>query len=479
MGYPSVYPMGTTIYTPDKCWNGYTIFQGRDLGAVLIDMNGNVAKLWKGLHGMPNTILPGGYVMGNTGERNPAYGYQDKVDLVQVDWDGNIVWKFDKYDFIEDPGEEPMWMVRQHHDYQREGNTVGYYAPGMEPLVDRGNTLILCHKNLKNPEISDKLLMDDAIIEVTWDGEIIWEWIASDHFDELGFSEEAKNAMCRFPNMKGGAGDWMHMNAMSSLGPNKWYDSGDERFHPDNIIWDGRQTNIIAITAKKTGKIVWKLGPDYTVSPQTRKLGQIIGQHHAHMIPGGLPGEGNILIFDNGGWAGYGAPNPGSARGHNNALRDYSRVLEFDPTTLELVWQYTPREAGFVMPADSYKFYSGYISSAQRLPSGNTLITEGADGRIFELTPGYEIVWEYLSPYFGKRENRNEVYRAYRVPYSWIPQIEKPEEISLPRLQNSKLRVTDFMGKGVPKQKEPAVTEIKGGVRGYWDTAQQCVIPAE
>ena len=30
------------------------------------------------------------------------------------------------------------------------------------------------------------------------------------------------------------------------------------------------------------------------------------------MIPRGLPGEGNILIYDNGGWAGYYAPNPGS-----------------------------------------------------------------------------------------------------------------------------------------------------------------------
>jgi hypothetical protein len=37
------------------------------------------------------------------------------------------------------------------------------------------------------------------------------------------------------------------------------------------------------------------------------------------MIPRGLPGEGNILIFDNGGWAGYGSPNPGSPTGFRNA----------------------------------------------------------------------------------------------------------------------------------------------------------------
>jgi len=165
MAYPSVYPTGTTIYDPNKCWNGYTIFPAKEVGALLIDMNGGEVKLWKGLHGMPNKILPGGDVMGNTGERNTTYGMQDHLDLVQVDWDGNISWKFNEYEYIEDPGEEPQWMARQHHDYQREGNPVGYYVPNMDPLVDQGNTLILSHKNLTNTEISDKPLIDDTIIE--------------------------------------------------------------------------------------------------------------------------------------------------------------------------------------------------------------------------------------------------------------------------------------------------------------------------
>ena len=59
----------------------------------------------------------------------------------------------------------------------------------------------------------------------------------------------------------GGMGDWMHINSMSYLGPNKWYDAGDERFHPDNIIWDGREANYIAIISKKTGKVVLVLRP--------------------------------------------------------------------------------------------------------------------------------------------------------------------------------------------------------------------------
>ncbi len=331
----SVYPTGTTIFDPLKCWNGYTIFPASmfnadDVGAVLIDMNGNVVNQWKGLDGMPNKMLPGGYVMGSTGCRNQKYGFQDQLDLVQADWDGNIVWQFNRYERIKDPHRKPVWMARQHHDYQREGNPVGYYVPGMAPFVDRGNTLILGHQNVNRPDISAKPLLDDVIFEVDWSGKIIWKWCCSDHFDELGFDDNAKNTIARNPytrNVASGYGDWMHINSMSTLGPNRWYDAGDQRFHPGNIIWDARNANIIAIIERKSGSIVWRLGPDYSLDEKLRKLGWIIGQHHAHMVPQGLPGEGNILVYDNGGQAGYGAPNPGSPNGVGNALRDHSRVI--------------------------------------------------------------------------------------------------------------------------------------------------------
>ena len=438
MGHPTVYPTGVTLYDPEKAYNGYTVMPVKGQGAMLIDMNGQEIKLWKGVHGFPNKIFPGGYLLGSRGIRNPKYGLQDQVDLIQVDWDGNVVWEFNQAEFIEDPGEKPQWMARQHHDFQREGSTTGYYAPGHEPQSMSGNTLVLCHRDVHCEYISDKPLLDDVVYEVNWDGEIIWEWQASDHVEEMGFSEAARNAMARNPNYRGGSlidsapglGDWMHINSMSTLGPNKWYDAGDERFHPDNIIMDGRETNIIFIISKETGKIVWKVGPDYSIGHPEHKLGWIIGQHHAHMIPDGLPGAGNILVFDNGGWAGYDNPNPGAPIGVKAAQRDYTRILEFDPTTLEIVWQYTPHEAGFVVPLDASRFYSPFISSAQRLPNGNTLITEGSDGRLLEVTVDHKIVWEFINPYHDGR-NMNMVYRAYRVPYEWVPQAEHTPEVAI------------------------------------------------
>jgi hypothetical protein len=317
--------------------------------------------------------------------------------------------------------------------------------------------LILTHENVHNPEISDKLLIDDKIIEVDWDGNIIWSWKASDHFEELGFDEAARNALYRNPGIHEDAGgDWMHINNFSTLGENKWYDGGDKRFHPDNIIFDARNSNILAIIEKATGKIVWRLGPDFNESEATRKLGWIIGQHHLHLIPKGLPGEGDLLVFDNGGRGGYGLPNPASPKGTNNATRDYSRVLQFNPITLEITWQYTPLEAGFLHFSDGSKFYSPYISSAQRLPNGNTLITEGSDGRLIEVTPDHEIVWEFINPYFksvfGGKFSNNMVYRAYRVPYEWIPQLEKPEEIDVKPISVETFRVPgSLVGKGLGK----------------------------
>lgn len=434
MSYPTIYPTGTTIYDPDKCFNGYTVYEAKESGIIIMDMNGREIQFYKGLHGFPPKVLPGGYLLAQTGERSTKFSTQDKFDLIQIDWDGNIVWKFDQYEYVEDPGEQPRWMARLHHDFQREGNPVGYYVPGMEPRVDGGNTMILGHKDVIAPTITNRLLLDDVIYEIDWEGNLLWEWVLSDHFDELGLHEDAKNTLFRNPNIRparGGIADWAHTNSMSILGPNRHYDSGDSRFHPENIIICCRDLNVILIIDKKSGNVVWKLGPYFDESPALKKLGWIIGQHHAHMIPQGLPGAGNILVFDNGGWAGYGSPNPASPNGEKYATRDYSRVLEINPVTLAIEWQFTPKEMGKVFPVDYNRFYSPFVSSAQRLPNGNTLITEGASGRLLEVTHDHEIVWEYISPYWGKIVPINQVYRSYRIPYEWIPQVEKPVEVAI------------------------------------------------
>ena len=332
---PSVFPTGTTIYHPDKAWSGYTIFNAAGRDAALIDMNGRELRRWSEIWGYPPRILPGGYLMGGI---RPRPQHLETIGFAQQDWDGNIVWRYDGTEQVQTAAGETVSSARQHHDWQREGNPVGYYAPGAEALVDRGRTLILAHKNVIKPEISDKLLEDDYIYEISWDGELLWEWLASDHVDEFGFSEAARDAIRRSPNYseERGSGDWIHVNSASYIGPNHWYDSGDERFNPANVIISMRQANIVAIIARD-GSVVWRIGPDARESDVLSELGQISGQHHPHIIPEGLPGAGNLLIFDNGGTAGYGAPSPGAPAGQDIVTRFYSRLLELNPVTFEKI----------------------------------------------------------------------------------------------------------------------------------------------
>ena len=292
-----------------------------------------------------------------------------------------------------------------------------------------------------------------------------------DHFREFNLTETQKNTIFRDPNTQqtgpDGQGDIFHINCASYLGPNKWFDQGDERFNPENIIMDSREANIMFIISKKNGKVVWSIGPDYTVSRELRIMGPIIGMHHSHMIPKGLPGEGNIMVFDNGGWAGYGAPSQVSAQGIKSERRDYSRVMEINPLTLKIEWSFSAADLGWKTPFTSTYFYSPLTSNAQRMPNGNTVITEGTTGRIIEVTADKELVWEYNYPDVGPAL----LYRAYRIPYEWVPQLAKPEEVPVAKLDNATFQV--------PGASDPSLTDetavTVAGTKGFGTMGHFCV----
>lgn len=431
---PSIYPTGTTIYDPERAWSGYTVLSLLATPAVVvIDMNGNVVKRWDDYNnspGGPARILPGGLVISSAGARPP---HQEALELVERDFDGNTIWQFGRNEQIENANGETIWALRQHHDWQRADFPAGYYSPEATPAATGADTLILTHTNHVLPEVSDVMLEDDRIIEVSPGGELLWEWTVGEHIDEFDFSLEARATIENAPGFHSQRNslDWFHINSATYVGPNRWYDEGDPRFAPDNIIISGRQVSIVAIVGRD-GSVVWQLGPDFSRSDEMQAIGQIIGQHHAHLIPRGLPGAGNMMIFDNGGSSGYGAPNAIAPNGLGVYARATSRILEIDPVTLEVVWSH---QAGA-------QFFSTNISGAQRLPNGNTLITEGAGGRLFEVTSDGDIVWEYMVPFFDGPRRSNAVYRGYRLPYGWIPQLERPTENAIvpPELSEYRLQ---------------------------------------
>ncbi|WP_020485138.1 aryl-sulfate sulfotransferase [Methylomonas sp. MK1] len=422
---PSIYPTGVTRYDPGKAYNSYVLFSGADRKTHLIDLNGNEVHQWAN-SGQPPLFLDPQLVNGQqghvllqfSGATGGGANNKEAQSIGEVDWDGKVVWQWggakaqDTYGASGNSNDSNGYgtAIRQHHDWRRLPN---------------GNTVILINYEKQVKGFKAEKLLDDGIYEVDPKGQVVWKWHAYDHLNEFGFSK----ASLKYLHQTLGRGndktkpfDYLHFNNMSVVGPNKWFDAGDQRFHPDNLLIDSREANFIAIIDKKTGKVVWRIGPDFTPASFENKVprpvDQISGQHDAHIIPKGLPGEGNLLVFDNQGEAGY----PPVKLGVGGQLG--SRVLEIDPIKKEIVWQYTGADSG----RPNYAFYSSYISSARRLPNGNTLIDEGMNGRFLQVTAKGEIVWEYISPYFNQPRaddpqqiSSNTVYRAQPVPYEWTP----------------------------------------------------------
>ena len=429
---PSVFPTGVTIYDPEKAYNCYVLFDGRDDRGHLIDMNGNVVKSYP-YSGWPIEMIDPaehdgkkGHVLG---QKEPDAFNNENV--IEMDWDGNIVWEWGK--------DAPGGKAGQDHDLARLPN---------------GNTLILGYFPRVVPEISDEPVRDQNIYEVTPQGELVWQWSAIDHREQLGIAPEDIGLLLD-PKVRNRRTGLLALNNMHPLGPNKWHRTGDERFHPDNLMIDSRDGNFIAIVAKSTGDIVWLTGPSYPGSQDMSKrkftgavprpLDQTCGQHDAHLIPDGCPGAGNILLFDNGGYSGWPPVY--------HFLWQATRILEIDPNTRDIVWQYDASSSGDQV----WTFFSYFMGGVRRLPNGNTLICETIHGRIFQVTPEGEIVWEYVCPIFvgperkeGEDVNlvtwmhqgkRNWMYRAQPIPYDWVPEGTGRSENAVIALDNASYRV--------------------------------------
>jgi len=247
--------------------------------------------------------------------------------------------------------------LRAHHDFAR--------LPG-------GNTLVVSRERLPNRWAPNRELDLDRLVELTPGNEVVWEWRVEDYAEEI-----ARLVPLQIPPSDH-FNDWPHINTIEVL-PDSPTGRRDERFAPGNLLFCGRHIDTIGVIERGSGEVVWAWGP-----------GQLLGPHMPTMLP-----NGHLLVYDN---------------GHNVAarIRGYTRVLELDPLTGEIVWEFKGD------PPES--FYSPARGSNQRLPNGNTLIAESDPGRTFEVTPEGEIVWEFLCPDFYQDGRRMALYRtvAYR-----------------------------------------------------------------
>jgi len=243
-----------------------------------------------------------------------------------------------------------------HHDFQR---------------LDNGNTMVLCERCHEDARIMPGKILSTYLLEVTPDREVVWEWYAEDHTREL---EELLGVTVPKTNP-----DWTHTNTVQVIP--RTPASRDSRFRAGNVIVSHRELDLAAIIDKDTGRIVWAWGP-----------GTLSRQHATIVLD-----NGHMICFDNG------------------RARKASAVWEVDLPTGRIVWSYEGN--------DREPFYASALSNAQRLPNGNTFICSGSKpdwGRLFEVTPDGEIVWEFQNPYAEYAEGEKIVYRAYKYPPEMI-----------------------------------------------------------
>lgn len=154
----------------------------------------------------------------------------------------------------------------------------------------------------------------------------------------------------------------MHANHVEVVDGSENWPFG--RSNEPQILISMRNINVVMTVELKSREISWIWGPNNLVYP-----------HHPSLLS-----NDNVLLFDNG--------------------LEHSEVLEIDPSNFEIVWRYT--EEGF---------FSKTRGSAQRLPNGNTLITESNKGRVFEVATNGDIVWDFKNPDVAEDGLRGAIFR--------------------------------------------------------------------
>ena len=396
--------------------NGQILFAPMySLQTYLIDSNGAVSHTWSSYYfpgeavrwlgdgTILRTIKTGNYLIGGS-----AGGVQ------KLSWDGTVLWDF-RYDTNGDLSHHDVLTLPNDNvlilSWETKTRTQAITA-GKNPAAIAGNTFLPEH-----------------IIEVKptgpTTGSIVWEWHAWNHLiQDYNPSKTNYGVVRNHPELidiNYGVGpvssDWLHMN---SIDYNQNFDQILISVHNFNEIWVIDHSTTTAQAASHTGgryghggDLLYRWGNPQAYRSGTASDQKLFGQHDATWIKTGCPGEGDILIFNN---------------GNGRPTGQYSSVDEIIPPVnnsgnyhLEPGSFYGP-----ITPIWSYlgspptSFYAGAISGAQRLPDGNTLICDGDAGRFFEVSSDKVTIWQYTNPYPTPTTNN-----VFKIVY--IPPEEPPE----------------------------------------------------
>ena len=161
-------------------------------------------------------------------------------------------------------------------------------------------------------------------------------------------------------------------------------------FHANGLAFDG-PSRVVLCLRNVDAMVTVDLSSDEVVSaigPGT------LDWPHAPSIVEGPDGSRRLLAFDNG------------------KHRGWSRVVELDPASGEVLWEWRGTE--------QRPLWSELRGYAQRLPGGRTLVTESERGRAIEIDSAGRVVWEFLNPETraasGGGRARRRIYRMLASP---------------------------------------------------------------
>ena len=353
----------------------------------LIDGQGTVVHSWPGFNNISVHMTEDGSLL--RGVVEPNIGFPGTTGRLQkLDIDGTITW-----DLLVSNTERLM-----HHD--------------IEPLPN-GNVLLMVADYMTQADAiaagRDPALLPavewlpESILEIQQTGpttgQVVWEWHVMDHlvqdFDssKLNYgvvSDQHRLVNINYPPIVLQIGDWNHANGIDYDPINDWIVISARE---QNELWVIDHSTTTAEAASsfggargKGGKLLWRWGNPEAYGRGTPADRQLFLQHDPRFVPPGYPGAGHITVFN------------------NQYLANQSAVMEIElPVNAQGLPRFSAGTNVYAPLAPFWVFaepgfYSSFVSSAERLPSGNTLICSGAQSRLFEVDMSGQTVWSHQSP---------------------------------------------------------------------------------
>ena len=354
---------GVTQYDPELAFEGLNLYNARAVRDVpevhLIDMQGNIVHKWP--PPLPDTyssevslmeLCKNGDILVVAGNRK----------LICLDWDSNVKWKKEiqiHHDITVSENGEICALVREY--------TLVFWRGIPVPMDDDYIAVLTPDGEIKRKIYFYELVKDQVplrkIVKIYRGFLKIFQPKNVLRICLLRIFECVADVVPRNDRMV------LHSNTVEIM------DRDIEGFcRKGDYLTAIRNLDLIGVIDAEKGEFVWSWGP-----------GELSRPHHPRLLE-----NGNVLIFDNG------------------VARGFSRIVELNPLTKRIVWQYISE------PPE--QFYSSTMGTSQRLPNGNTLIVESRKGRVFEITKEGKIVWEFYNPEVRiKDKKRGTIYRMVRI----------------------------------------------------------------